>query len=128
MTTTTDNRSIKWLAIWAPYVRCRSVPIQRRAIRRINKLVAVCLFLYGSALSSCSDVFFQNIRGDFSDTDTARIRQMITDYRLGWLAGDRAKVLDLFADDATLFPSGLRPIRGKGEMSKFWWPKDGSKT
>lgn len=64
----------------------------------------------------------------FSPCDRAQIEQLIKDYRSGWLSDDRQKLLELFADDATIIPSGLRPIQGKAAMAEFWWPQDGSTT
>ncbi len=72
--------------------------------------------------------------GDFKPSaplglnDKKIISGMMSDYREGWLADDSAKVLRLFADTSVLIPSGMRPIYGKKEMLRFWWPNDSSKT
>ena len=63
-----------------------------------------------------------------SSTDRAQINQMLEDYRNAWLSNNRQRILDLFAEDATIIPSGLRPINGKTAIAKFYWPDDGSTT
>ena len=61
--------------------------------------------------------------------DEKQIRQVIADYRDAWLADDRAKVLGLLAEDATIVPSERGPIRGLKAITEFWFPPaDGSKT
>jgi ketosteroid isomerase-like protein len=65
---------------------------------------------------------------ELSESDKKVIIGMMNDYQNGWLANDSAKVLGLFADTATLVPSGMKPIQGKKKMTEFWWPNDSSKT
>jgi ketosteroid isomerase-like protein len=86
------------------------------------------LFLFIALLGLAGILPAKSPESKLSSTDRARLEQMIADYRTGWLTGDRQKILDLFADDATIIPSGLRPIIGKAAMIKFWWPQDGSTT
>jgi ketosteroid isomerase-like protein len=57
-----------------------------------------------------------------------RITGMIETYRNAWLKNDSSTILDLFADTATIIPSGMNPIRGKSAIIQFWWPNDSSKT
>ena len=64
----------------------------------------------------------------FKKDDKVAITKMIKDYNAAWLQKDSAAILNLFADTATLIPSGLKPIRGKKDINDFWWPKDGSIT
>lgn len=63
-----------------------------------------------------------------SAKDIEQIKQINRNYTQGWLENDSAKVLGLYADSATIIPSGLLPIRGKKAISDFWFPNDGSKT
>ncbi|MDX1619108.1 MAG: DUF4440 domain-containing protein, partial [Balneolaceae bacterium] len=39
-----------------------------------------------------------------------------------------APALRLLAEDAIIMPSGIRPISGKKDIGRFWWPDDGSTT
>jgi ketosteroid isomerase-like protein len=65
---------------------------------------------------------------DLQPGDRSKITQVINDYREAWLINDSAKILNLFADTATLIPSGLQPITGKASIREFWWPNDSSTT
>jgi ketosteroid isomerase-like protein len=60
--------------------------------------------------------------------DEKQITAILHDYNKAWLEGDSSKILTLFADTATLIPSGLEPVKGKDAITKFWWPNDSSKT
>ncbi len=60
--------------------------------------------------------------------DQQQIRQISKSYTSGWLESDTSKVINLFADSATIIPSGLLPQKGKEAIYDFWWPNDGSKT
>lgn len=69
------------------------------------------------------------VAAELSAADKKQIAQVMTDYREGWLADDKAKVLGLLADDMTIIPSDLAPIVGKKFVTEFWFPApDGSKT
>ena len=64
----------------------------------------------------------------FTHEDKNKIGQIINAYQEGWLSGDSARIIELFADTAVLIPSGMTPIRGKHKIIEFWWPSDGSTT
>jgi ketosteroid isomerase-like protein len=80
---------------------------------------------FGLLTLQCSDLKQPT---ELSQVDRKIITAMMKDYQNGWLANDSSTVLALFADTATLIPSGMKPIRGKKEMTQFWWPNDSSKT
>ena len=66
---------------------------------------------------------------EISADDKKQIAQVMTDYREGWLADDKTKVLGLLTDDMTIIPSGQAPISGKKLVTEFWFPaSDASKT
>jgi hypothetical protein len=60
------------------------------------------LFLFIALLGLARILPAKSPESKLSSTDRARLEQMIADYRTGWLTGDRQKILDLFADDATI--------------------------
>ncbi|MEO9484464.1 MAG: nuclear transport factor 2 family protein [Ekhidna sp.] len=74
-------------------------------------------------LGSCGDR-----KSAFSERDLDAVNQIRRDYINGWLAGDSETVLGIFAEDATIIPSGVSPIVGKGEIKKYWFPNNGSET
>ena len=84
-------------------------------------LVAILVFV----LSSCSGTKQNH---ELGQGDRTIIAGMILDYQNAWLANDSAKILNLFADTASIVPSGMRPIHGKKSIVQFWWPNDGSIT
>ncbi|MEX0290037.1 MAG: hypothetical protein AB3N14_13085 [Flavobacteriaceae bacterium] len=57
-----------------------------------------------------------------------QIRQIHADYVNGWLAMDEEKVMGLLEENARIQPNRLKPIEGKAEIRKFWFPKDSSIT
>lgn len=73
--------------------------------------------------------FTRVLAADITADDKKQIAQVMTDYREGWLADAKAKVLGLLADDMTIIPSDQTPIAGKKLVTEFWFPApDGSKT
>jgi uncharacterized protein (TIGR02246 family) len=48
-----------------------------------------------------------------SDKDIQAIKQLATDWRSGWLAGDLDGLLSLYADQPVLMPQGQPPVYGK---------------
>ncbi|WP_370087249.1 SgcJ/EcaC family oxidoreductase [Ekhidna sp.] len=56
------------------------------------------------------------------------IKNISETYVNGWLDGDSAKVLNLFAEDATIIPSGMEPILGIENIRDYWFPNDSSIT
>ncbi|HYC31869.1 MAG TPA: nuclear transport factor 2 family protein [Gemmatimonadales bacterium] len=57
------------------------------------------------------------------------LRAVVRDYRDGWLRGDSAAVLELFAPDAVLLPHhGDPPVAGIDAIRRFWWPASAPPT
>ncbi|MEQ6165760.1 MULTISPECIES: SgcJ/EcaC family oxidoreductase [unclassified Ekhidna] len=70
-----------------------------------------------------------NQTGDnFSKQDKKAVNQIRNDYVNGWLANDKATVLNLFHSDASIVPSGMAPIQGKDAIEAYWFPNDSSIT
>lgn len=63
-----------------------------------------------------------------TEEDRSTIRSMIDQYTTGWVMDDTTGVIQLFAEDAVIYPSGMEPYRGANAIRGFWWPDDGSKT
>ncbi|MEZ5424847.1 MAG: nuclear transport factor 2 family protein [Pyrinomonadaceae bacterium] len=60
-----------------------------------------------------------------SAKDIEAIKNIEETYRTAWLKNDEKTILSLFTDDATLYPNGNDPVKGKEEMHKFWFaPSD----
>jgi uncharacterized protein (TIGR02246 family) len=63
------------------------------------------------------------------EADLARLRAVNDAYRAGWLAGDSAAVMRLFAQGAVLLPHhGDPPVVGLEAIRAFWWPPDAGST
>jgi uncharacterized protein (TIGR02246 family) len=57
--------------------------------------------------------------------DVEAVKSIQETYRAAWLKNDEKTVLSLFTDDATLYPNGNKPVKGKTEITKFWFaPSD----
>lgn len=57
--------------------------------------------------------------------DAEAIKTVQETYRAAWLKNDEKTILSLFTDDATLYPNGGKPVKGKTEVTKFWFaPSD----
>ena len=72
-------------------------------------------------------VFGISIQGqrDLPAKDIETIKNVQETYRTAWLKNDEKTVLSLFTDDATLYPNGNKPVKGKDEVTKFWFaPSD----
>jgi len=64
-------------------------------------------------------------QGRLSAKDIEAIKARQETYRAAWLKNDEKTVLSLFTDDATLYPNGGKPVKGKAEITKFWFaPSD----
>ena len=64
-------------------------------------------------------------QGRLSAKDIEAIKARQETYRAAWLKNDEKTVLSLFTDDATLYPNGNKPVKGKTEITKFWFaPSD----
>jgi uncharacterized protein (TIGR02246 family) len=56
-----------------------------------------------------------------SAKDIEAIKAVQETYRAAWLKNDERSVLSLFTDDATLYPNGNKPVKGKAAITKFWF-------
>ena len=56
-----------------------------------------------------------------SNKDIEAIKQIEETYRTAWLKNDEQQILSLFTDDATIYPSGFPPAKGKEAMRNFWF-------
>jgi uncharacterized protein (TIGR02246 family) len=85
--------------------------------------------LYGTLLFSLAlaVIFNGSIRAQSSlpAKDIEAIKSVQETYRTAWLKNDEKIVLSLFTDDAALYPNGGKPVKGKAEITKFWFaPSD----
>ena len=62
------------------------------------------------------------------DADELEIRNIHSEYVNGWLKSDEEGIMQLLVEDSRIQPNTLKPIEGKSEIRKFWFPKDSSKT
>jgi uncharacterized protein (TIGR02246 family) len=53
--------------------------------------------------------------------DIEAIKSVQETYRAAWLKNDEKTVLSLFTETATLYPNGNKPVKGKDEITKFWF-------
>ena len=64
-------------------------------------------------------------QSSLSAKDAEAVKAVQETYRAAWLKNDEKTVLSLFTDDATLYPNGGKPVKGKTEVTKFWFaPSD----
>lgn len=49
-------------------------------------------------------------------------------YVSAWLVNDSSTILSLFEQNATLAPSGMKPLKGLDKIANFWFPNDSSIT
>ena len=63
-----------------------------------------------------------------SNADEMQIRAIHEAYVSSWLNADEQGVLELFEDNARIQPNTLKPIEGKSNIQKFWFPNDSSET
>lgn len=87
-------------------------------------VILLFFILIGCHEKSSQTIDYPNI----SDEDKEKIKNICKDYTNGWLENDSKKVLGLYADLATIIPSGLEPIQGKKAITDFWFPNDSSTT
>ncbi len=86
-------------------------------------------FLVFPIFIACGEKSSQTIESfSLSAKDIEQIREINRNYTQGWIENDSAKVLGLYADSATIIPSGLLPLNGKKAISDFWFPNDSSTT
>ncbi len=62
------------------------------------------------------------------NTDELEIRKIHSEYVNGWLKTDEEGIMELLEENSRIQPNTLKPIEGKSEIRKFWFPKDSSKT
>ena len=80
------------------------------------------LILFGLIILITASIQAQN---GLSAKDIEAIKNVEETYRTAWLKNDEKAILSLFTDDATLYPNGNSPVKGKEEMRKFWFaPSD----
>lgn len=60
-------------------------------------------------------------QGNLTAKDIEAIKTVEKSYREAWLKNDERTILSLFAPDATLYPNGNPPIKGKDNIRKFWF-------
>ncbi|NNL16137.1 MAG: nuclear transport factor 2 family protein [Flavobacteriaceae bacterium] len=63
-----------------------------------------------------------------TDPDELEIRKIHSEYVNGWLNSDEEGIMKLLVEDSRIQPNTLKPIDGKSEIRKFWFPNDSSKT
>jgi ketosteroid isomerase-like protein len=92
-----------------------------------SRFTTVILLFF--ALTGCHKKSSQTIDNPIiSNEDKEKIKNICKDYTNGWLENDYKKVLGLYADSATIIPSGLGPIQGIQAITDFWFPNDSSIT
>lgn len=62
------------------------------------------------------------------DPNELEIRKIHNEYVKKWLKSDEEGIMELLVEDSRIQPNTLKPIEGKSEIRKFWFPKDSSKT
>ncbi len=65
---------------------------------------------------------------EVSNREELEIRQIHNDYVNGWLKMDEEKIMALLEENARIQPNKLKPIEGKSEIRRFWFPNDSSIT
>lgn len=57
--------------------------------------------------------------------DSEAIKNTEEIFRTAWLKNDEKTILSLFTDNATLYPAGNAPVKGKDSLYKYWFaPSD----
>jgi ketosteroid isomerase-like protein len=56
------------------------------------------------------------------------IEKVHNEYVSGWLNWDESKLMGLLDENASIQPNQLKPIVGKENIKKFWFPDDNSET
>ncbi len=75
-------------------------------------------------ITSCKN----NKANEIVDADELEVRKIHSEYVNGWLKTDEKGIMELLEENARIQPNMLKPIEGKSEIRKFWFPKDSSKT
>ncbi|NNL15998.1 MAG: hypothetical protein HKO81_05085 [Flavobacteriaceae bacterium] len=89
----------------------------------INIRLITALICFFSILGCINDR-----SGDDDNQDEKLIRAVHSDYVQGWLDMNQDKVMSLLMKDSRIQPNSLKPIEGKNNIKKFWFPNDDSKT
>ena len=89
-----------------------------------NLKILILQILVSQAMVGCVNTDDKAI----ANPNELAIRKVHNDYVIGWIKSDEEKIMDLLIDDSRIQPNTLKPIEGKSEIRKFWFPKDGSKT
>ncbi len=63
-----------------------------------------------------------------STKDIEAIKQVEETFRTAWLKNDEKAIMSVFTEDASLYPSTMAPVKGKDELSKFWFTPSDSMT
>jgi uncharacterized protein (TIGR02246 family) len=77
-------------------------------------------FLFSLALTFVFAAVVQ-AQNDLPAKDIEAIKAVQDAYRTAWLKNDEKTILSLFTDDAALYPNGSKPVKGKDEITKFWF-------
>ena len=88
-------------------------------------ILALGILLFSSSLTFYSCKMGQSV--DLG-ADEIKISQVHNDYVNGWLKMDEEKIMALLEENARIQPNKLKPIEGKSEIRKFWFPNDSSIT
>ena len=87
-----------------------------KAIIFLCSLFWMTTFVFSAAIQAQTNL---------SAKDIEAIKAVQENYRTAWLKTDEKAVLSLFTDDASLYPNGNKPVKGKAEITKFWFaPSD----
>jgi uncharacterized protein (TIGR02246 family) len=81
-------------------------------LRRTLKFSLALLFVFAAAVQA---------QDNLSAKDIEAIKAVQETYRTAWLKNDEKTILELFTGDAVLYPNGNKPVRGKDEITKFWF-------
>lgn len=56
------------------------------------------------------------------------VKNQFMKYYQSWQENDATSIMNTLSDSVVIIPQGLAPIKGKSEIEKFWFPKNGSLT
>lgn len=79
----------------------------------MQKLIALTALVL---LAACSTTYVNNPGGDAE----AAIRAADVEFAAAMNAGDMAKVMTFYADDAVVLPANAPAFRGKAAIQQFW--------
>jgi uncharacterized protein (TIGR02246 family) len=92
--------------------------LKSEEFRRFMNLSKTLLFSLVFLVVCAAAVEAQN---NLPAKDIEAIKNVQETYRTAWLKNDEKTVLSLFTDAATLYPNGGKPVKGKAEITKFWF-------